>query len=71
MSQLLVRNIEPIILKKLKARALSHGISVEEEHRRILRTACLQTVQKASLIEFLRNPANAASPNVDLDITRS
>ena len=39
MAQLLVRNIEERVVKKLKERAARRGVSVEEEHRRILREA--------------------------------
>ncbi len=71
MPQLLVRNLEPIIVERLKERARAHGVPVEEEHRRILREVCLQPIQTASLIDFLRNPANAAAPTVELDLERS
>lgn len=39
MAQLLVRNIPDALAKKLKQRAAEHGVSAEEEHRRILREA--------------------------------
>jgi len=39
MPQLLVRNLEEEIVRDLKKRAGEHGVSVEEEHRRILREA--------------------------------
>jgi plasmid stability protein len=71
MPQLLVRNLEPIIVERLKERTRLHGVAVEEEHRRILREVCLQPFQAASLIDFLRDPANAAAPTVDLDLERS
>ncbi len=71
MTQLLVRNLEPIIIKRLKERARLHGVAVEEEHRRILREVCLAPVQKVSLIDFLRNPDNDASPAVELSVERS
>jgi plasmid stability protein len=71
MTQLLVRNLEPIIIKRLKERARLHGVAVEEEHRRILREVCLAPVQKVSLINFLRNPDNDASPAVELSVERS
>jgi plasmid stability protein len=71
MTQLLVRNLEPAVIKHLKERARLHGIAVEEEHRRILREACLAPIQKVSLINFLRNPENAASPSLELDLDRS
>jgi hypothetical protein len=71
MHQLLVRNLEPAIVKQLKERARLHGVPVEEEHRRILREVCLQPFRKVSLMEFLRNPENAAAPTLDLDLARS
>ena len=39
MAQLLVRNISELLAKTLKQRAAEHGISAEEEHRRILQNA--------------------------------
>lgn len=39
MPQLIVRNIEESLVRRLKKRAGEHGISMEEEHRRILRDA--------------------------------
>jgi hypothetical protein len=39
MAQLLVRNLEDELVRDLKLRAGEHGVSVEEEHRRILRDA--------------------------------
>ena len=71
MTQLLVRNLEPTIIKRLQERARLHGVAVEEEHRRILREVCLQPLHKVSLIDFLRNPDNAALPAVELNLDRS
>lgn len=45
-ANLLVRNIDSAVVKALKARAGRHGISVEEEHRRILRSALLGPTRK-------------------------
>ena len=42
MSQLLVREIPESLVKKLKRRAVEHGVSAEEEHRRILKAALAQ-----------------------------
>jgi antitoxin FitA len=39
MAQLIVRNIEAEIVRRLKLRAAEHGRSAEEEHREILRRA--------------------------------
>jgi antitoxin FitA len=54
MPQLLVRNVEEKIVKKLKEQAGKHGVSMEEEHRRVLREALLGSPGKrASFKEFL------------------
>jgi len=42
MAQLLVRNLEPEVVRRLRARAARHGRSAEEEHREILRRALLR-----------------------------
>jgi plasmid stability protein len=36
MSQLIVRNVDPAVVRALKRRAASHGRSAEAEHREIL-----------------------------------
>jgi plasmid stability protein len=41
MPQLIVRRIEEKVVKKLKQQAGEHGVSMEEEHRRILRRSLL------------------------------
>ncbi len=41
MAQLLVREIESAVVKKLRGRAAAQGISVEEAHRRLLRAALI------------------------------
>ena len=41
MRQLIVRQIEEKVVKKLKQQAGEHGVSMEEEHRRILRESLL------------------------------
>jgi plasmid stability protein len=51
MPQLLVRNLDNEIVRHLKQRAGEHGVSVEEEHRRILRDA-LQTDHAAKRQRF-------------------
>jgi hypothetical protein len=48
MPQLIVRQIEEKVVKKLKARAGLHGVSSEEEHRRILREVLLGKTAKSS-----------------------
>ena len=66
MANLLVRNVEDEVVSALKARSGCHGISAEEEHRNILRSALLKP-KKKSFAEAL-----FAIPNVgeDRDFTR-
>ena len=60
MPQLIVRQIEEKVVTKLKAQAGQHGVSMEEEHRRILRQALLgKTAGQLSFKEAL-----LAMPNV-------
>ena len=54
MANLIVRNIDDDIVKALKARAGSEGISAEAEHRKILEAALLKPKQK-SFAEALRS----------------
>jgi plasmid stability protein len=42
MAQLIVRSIEEKVVMELRQRAARHGVSMEEEHRRILREALSQ-----------------------------
>jgi plasmid stability protein len=39
MPKLVVRGLEAELVQRLKERAVAHGVSAEEEHRRILRQA--------------------------------
>lgn len=56
MSQLLVRDIEPAVVKKLRQSAAAQGVSVEEAHRRLLRASLLgaQPVAEADFLSYLR-----------------
>ena len=59
MPQLLVRQIEEKVVKKLKERAGQHGVSMEEEHRRILREALVgPSKKKPSFKEYLLSMPN-------------
>lgn len=57
MPQLLVRDLEPAVLRKLRGHAAAQGISVEEAHRRLLRAALLGGTPepKKNLIAYLRS----------------
>ena len=61
MPQLIVRGIEEKLVRKLKQRAGQNGVSMEEEHRRILREALLGR-KKPSLKDYL-----LAMPEIDLE----
>lgn len=65
MSQLLVRQIEDRVVKKLKERAGKHGVSVEEEHRRILRETLLGApTKKPSFKKYLFQMPDAGADEV-------
>ena len=49
MPQLIVRRIEEKIVRKLKQRAGRRGVSMEEEHRRILRRTLLVKKKKPAM----------------------
>ena len=57
MSQLLVRDLEPAIVRKLRSQAAAQGISVEEAHRRLLRAALFGDTPgpKDNFIAYLRS----------------
>jgi len=55
MPQLIVREIEETVVKKLKQQAGMHGVSMGEEHRRILRESLLGKARKRlSFKHYLR-----------------
>lgn len=57
MPQLLVRDIEPAVVRKLRSSAAAQGVSLEEAHRRLLRSALVgnQPGPKGDFIEYLRS----------------
>ena len=70
MPQLLVRDIPLTLVQKLKRRAAQHGVSAEEEHRRILRDAlATKRGENPTLIEFLLG--SEVSPRVDIPLERT
>ena len=65
MPQLIVRQVEDKVVKKLKARAGLHGISMEEEHRRILREALLgKAANRVPFKEFLLTMPDVGSDSL-------
>jgi plasmid stability protein len=53
MAELLVRNVDERLVSALEQRAMQHGVSVEEEHRRILNEALVATKTAPSFKEHL------------------
>ena len=53
MGQLVVRNLDPEMIRRLKIRAAKRGRSAEAEHREILREALLPQRRGATLKEHL------------------
>jgi plasmid stability protein len=53
MAQLIVRNLDPDLVHRLKIRAAQHGRSMEAEHREILRQALQEPQPKATLKSWL------------------
>ena len=65
MPQLLVRNVDEQLVRELKARAGRHGVSAEEEHRRILKEALLtEENKKPSFKEHLFNMPNVGDDSL-------
>lgn len=62
MSQLIVRNVDPEVVRALRQRAARHGRSAEAEHREILRDALLAEPGASSFKELL-----ASMPDVGTD----
>jgi plasmid stability protein len=69
MPQLLVRDIESAVVKKLRSRAAAQGVSVEEAHRRLLRSALVgnKPGPQRNFIEYLRS----IPPGADVEFPRS
>jgi len=66
MAQLIVRKLEDKVVRKLKERAAKYGVSMEEEHRRILRDTLVKKPKpKLSFKEYL-----VAPPHVDVDLMK-
>lgn len=63
MPQILIRQLNSAVVRKLRAKAAAEGVSAEEEARRILRRSLVGDVPSMPLIDFLRT-----MPDVDDDI---
>jgi plasmid stability protein len=70
MKQLLVRNLENDVVAKLKRMAARNGLSVEEQHRRLLTEAVNRPAAvREPLASYLVN--HPVSPDVDIPLERS
>ena len=65
MSQLIVRNLDPLIVTALQRRAAAHGRSAEAEHREILRAALFDADEGERFKALL-----LAMPGQDADFER-
>lgn len=54
MAQILIRQLDGAVVRKLRAKAAAEGVSAEEEARRILRRSLEGDVPAMPLIDFLR-----------------
>ncbi len=61
MAQLIVRNLEPEIVRRLRARAARHGRSAESEHREILRRALGNKAPDRTLGDLILTMPNVGS----------
>jgi plasmid stability protein len=52
--QILIRQLDSAVVRKLRAKAAAEGVSAEEEARRILRRSLVGDVPVMPLIDFLR-----------------
>ena len=68
MAQLLVRGIDPDLVRELKLRAARNGNSAEEEHRRILREVLKAPRSPLTLKNLLLEAPNVGE---DADFERS
>ena len=64
MAQLIVRKLEDKVVRKLKERAAKYGVSMEEEHRRILRETLLKKQKpKMDFKDFLCTVPDFGDPD--------
>lgn len=64
MPQLIVRNLEEAVVHQLKKRAGEHGVSMEEEHRRILREVLTPADENQSFRDFLMSMPDVGDDSI-------
>jgi antitoxin FitA len=70
MAELLVRDVEPAIVTKLKQRAEQHRRSIEDEHRAILRDVLLTGDQETPGLTFEAYLRKMPDVGTDADFSR-
>ena len=70
MAELLVRDVEPAILARLKKRADEHRRSVEDEHRAILRDVLLAGEHESPAMTFEAYLREMPDVGTDADFSR-
>ena len=70
MAELLLRDVEPAIVARLKERAKQHRCSVEDEHRAILRDVLLVDDQEPSAMSFEAYLRKMPDAGTDADFSR-
>ncbi|NLX97869.1 MAG: DNA-binding protein [Rhodopirellula sp.] len=70
MAELVVRDVEPALVARLKERADAHRRSVEDEHRAILRDALLAGEEEAAPIAFEGYLRKMPDAGTDADFSR-
>ena len=70
MAELLVRDVEPAIVARLKERADQHRRSLEDEHRAILRDALLVGDQEPAPMSFEAYLRKMPDVGTDADFSR-
>ena len=68
MSQLIVRNLDPLVVEALRRRAAAHGRSAEAEHREILRQTLLVDAEASAFKDWLLSMPNVGD---DADFERA
>jgi plasmid stability protein len=67
MAQLIVRNLDDAVVKKLRQRAAADGLSVEETHRRLLREVLLKPAHEPRLSTLKEHLVNMPAVGEDTD----
>ena len=70
MAELVVRDVEPALVARLKQRADKHRRSVEEEHRAILRDVLLTSDEEAGAMTFEAYLRKMPDVGTDADFSR-